>query len=200
MQDLEVELVEEHELRIDLEFLLKETKCRMTIDELLEETKTRSLFLALACYRKEGYKLSPKQLRVEPHDSSLLGKHLRAVDAARPHDDFEAHHIVVGGSKRAKRARKLLANLGIRIDDPLNGAWLPNFKRNVPHPSMPEAYAHRPIHTKCYYLNIENILTQTMNRKQAHWVLNKIAGQLQSGVFPVDREMTAQEIEMWMRV
>ncbi|WP_281648161.1 AHH domain-containing protein [Parendozoicomonas sp. Alg238-R29] len=199
VQEQDVELVEEHELRIDLEFLLKETQCRMSIDELVEETKTRSLFLALASYRKHGYNMSPSELRAEKHKSSRLGENLIAIDKEKPHGDFEAHHIVAGGAKRARRARKLLASLGIRVDDPINGVWLPNYVKNVPHPEMKEAYPHRPVHTPSYYLNIENILTQTMSRDQAHWVLNKVARELQTSSFPIDRKMTAQEIEMWMR-
>ncbi|KEQ16915.1 hypothetical protein [Endozoicomonas numazuensis] len=61
--DIEVELIEEHELRIDLEFLLRETKSRQSIDQLIEETKTRSLFLALSQYRKESFSMTPSQLR-----------------------------------------------------------------------------------------------------------------------------------------
>jgi hypothetical protein len=84
------------------------------------------------------------------------------------------------------RARALLDQVGIDIDDEVNGVFLPMYKRHTPHPDLPEAYAHLPVHTDIYYLNITDALMSEQNdREGTEDVLRDIARQLTDGTFPL---------------
>ena len=154
-------------------------------------TKERQSQLdALEEYRRDIKYMGNKALIAEKHKSPRLAKHLNAIGKIKPDDNCEAHALVAGGARRAKAVRAILARWKIRIDDPVNGVWLPNFARNTPHPLMPDALAHRKTHTKQYYVNIEQILTlaeaTAQSREGIIRALAKISADLVLGKFPIE--------------
>ena len=178
-------LIEEKDLLIGLDAVIRETEnAQLTASQALHLVKMRSLQEALEFYRSEAKTMSATALGTEAHDSQRLGRHLTAAGKPRPGDHYEAHAIVSGEHKHARAARVILARYRIRIDDPDNGAWLPNFKRNTPAPAMPGAPAHRTIHTQQYYLNITSLLSQVTTERQARQLLQQIGRRLQEGTFP----------------
>ena len=139
---------------------------------------------ALNQYRSEVPNISRRALITEKHNSKKLGKHMEAIGSLKPAKEFEAHAIISGGSEYARSARILLARYGIRIDDPVNGVWLPNFKKNVPHVKMPHAAAHRTIHTPQYYVNLLAVLDLSDSKEDVTRVLSKVRERLIQGRFP----------------
>lgn len=99
---------------------------------------------------------------------------------------YAAHHIVPFKEDRpfaspyAGKAREILDDEKIGLNDSVNGVYLPhssNVKNNT------EAY-HREIHTREYYKNVYNRLSPHKNNKSAiESELRAIALELQNGTF-----------------
>ncbi|MCA6063655.1 AHH domain-containing protein [Thalassolituus marinus] len=172
--------------------LTKETN--QLIAKTITDTKVLAMKEVLAQYIKNGQGMSHTELMSEQHDSTRLGDFLGAVGYERPVcGNFEAHAIVSGGHIRAEAAREILAQYNVRIDDPCNGVWLPNYKRNLPnYPDF--AFAHRTVHRKTYYLNITSCLEQAMSPMHARAILRRIARGVVSGNFSLDRRLKRSEI------
>ena len=81
-----------------------------------------------------------------------------------------AHHIVAGGSKFAKDARKILAKFHIDINDAANGVFLDTAK-------------HAGLHTKEYYLKVQNLLETCKSKEDVLNTLKYIAQKLTEGAF-----------------
>lgn len=100
-----------------------------------------------------------------------------------------AHHIVAWDDKRANEARAILKQVGIDINDEANGVFLPRWRKHTPHPSMPDAYAHLPVHTNVYFLNVTNMLREEFDaegsKDDIKDVLRDIAKRLTNGAFPI---------------
>ncbi|MBQ1782598.1 MAG: AHH domain-containing protein [Gammaproteobacteria bacterium] len=100
-----------------------------------------------------------------------------------------AHHVVAWDDKRANEARAILKQVGIDIDDEANGVFLPRWRRHTPHPTMPNAYAHLPVHTNVYFLNVTTMLREEFNAEGSQEdlkdVLRDIAKRLTNGTFPL---------------
>ena len=148
---------------------------------------------ALNSYRSEVKNMSRRELVSEKHNSKLLGKHLFATGSSKPAKEFEAHAIISGGSEYARSARIILARYGIRIDDPVNGVWLPNFKKNVPHNKMPNAPAHRTIHTPQYYVNLLAVLVVAGSKEEVPKTLSKVRKRLTEWRFPYQKHSRINE-------
>ncbi|GAB2196143.1 AHH domain-containing protein [Sessilibacter sp. MAH4] len=163
------------------------------INTVIAETKYRAQKEALKTYVEEGIQMSHADLIKEEHRSKKLGEFLQTAGYSRPDQNFEAHALVSGGHKRSVIARDILAQFNIRIDDPANGLWLPNFKRNLKfYPQY--QYAHRPLHNKTYYLNITACLEQAMSASHARAILRRVAQGLINGSISINRRMRAREI------
>lgn len=163
------------------------------INTIIIETKTRAIHDSLKMYIEEGFKMSHKELIEEEHKSTRLSKFLQCQGYVKPSDQFEMHALVSGGHPRAVIAREILAQFDIRIDDPSNGVWLPNFKKHLPdYPSYNSS--HRSIHRKIYYLNLTACLEQTMSRVHARCVLRRVAQGIITDDFPIHRRMRVKEI------
>lgn len=199
-QDRDVQYLEVDELdfRLGLKQLLIENnrydqQNEQLINLVVEETRRRALKEALLLYQNNAVKMSFDEMISEEHCSARLAKHLEACGYERFGDDLEAHAIVSGNHYRALAAREILADMGIRIDDPANGILLPNFKRNlVNYPNF--SYSHRSTHTKKYYLNITSCLEQAMTKLHARAILRRIADGLVSGAFPLQRRLSMREV------
>lgn len=102
-------------------------------------------------FRKKSSKMTERKLRWEKHDSQRLGKNLRLAGKARPDDKCHAHAIVAGGDPNAIALRALLAVMNIRIDDAVNGIWLPAYEDDLPHWAMPNSVAHAWLNHSGYH-------------------------------------------------
>lgn len=197
---MEMEFIEldEFDFRLGLNELLSangkiDLETNRLINQVILETKNRAMQAALQCFIDEGKSMTFTELMTEKHCSKRIGRHLSVSGYNRPSDDFEAHAIVSGGHSRAFIAREILAQFNIRIDEPVNGVWLPNFKKNLHlYPSYTQA--HRNLHRKAYYLNITACLEQAMSASHARAILRRIAQGVVTGAFPIDRRIKAKEI------
>lgn len=102
-------------------------------------------------FRKRGAKMTERKLRWEKHSSQRLGKNLRLAGKAKPDDKCHAHAIVAGGDPIATGMRGMLAIAGIRVDDAVNGTWLPGYEDDMPHWAMPNAVAHAWLNHEGYH-------------------------------------------------
>lgn len=160
------------------------------IDSVITETKRRATQNALKAYIEQGKKMSMQELIEEEHRSTRLGE---SQGYRKPSNHFEAHALVSGRHYRAAVAREILAQFKIRIDEPANGLWLPNFKRHL-HLFPQYSYNHRSIHRKIYYLNITACLEQAMSAPHARGILRRVAQGLVDGSFPIERRLRVREV------
>ena len=139
-------------------------------------------------YRAKGKNMTPEELEDEEHKSALLGQFMTSTGNPRPHPLCDAHAIVSGGHTGAARVRAVLAWFQRRIDDPINGCWLPRntaAKKQMPK-SLVQAVPHSRIHRKGYYRWLENIisLTTVQNEQALEDTLRFVSHQLQHSTFP----------------
>lgn len=104
--------------------------------------------------------------------------------------NIDVHHLVACLDIRAERARAILRQYGIDIDSIINAVCLPKNLKYVPHPDMPNAYAHTPVHTSIYYVNITFLLVGLVKNPETTQekiiaLLRDIAKQLTEGTFPL---------------
>jgi hypothetical protein len=102
----------------------------------------------------------------------------------------DAHHVVSWNHPDAVGARAILERFGIDVDSADNGVYLPSKSKYVPHPDMPNAYSHKKIHTKVYYVNLTEMLADVSlvpnaNKEDIIDVLDEIANELVNGKFPI---------------
>ena len=142
-------------------------------------------------YRKESKDKNPLELlKEEHHPTNILARNLRAVGEPKPTTFHEAHHIIPGKGRYIQASiiacRLNLHRHGVGINDPLNGIWLRNFKRNKPHDWATEkAPGHREIHRH----NYESWITANFsNNRLPDQIflnrLNKVKRQLRDGTMP----------------
>ncbi|GAA5445403.1 hypothetical protein Misp06_03606 [Microbulbifer sp. NBRC 101763] len=122
-------------------------------------------------------------------DSQILRENM--VNAKRPlPDNTDAHHIVPAKENRAwakdyaQAARAILRRWGIPINHEANGVALPT-KSTVPVKSLPNAYPHKKVHTKVYYLNIVDQLSEAHDRETCIDTLREIGEDLEDGTYPI---------------
>lgn len=94
-----------------------------------------------------------EQLMNESHDCARLARHMAAGGDPRPSQRCDCHAIVAGKDPRCVPMRAVMAWTKMRIDFPLNGAWLPH--NTAAKPYMPKhlsnAVPHSRIHRNGYY-------------------------------------------------
>ena len=112
--------------------------------------------------------------------SERLGRALVKAGKVRL-EGHEAHHIVAGGHEWAEPAREVLAKFGIKLDNAVNGVFLPATKAS---PNPVGSQVHRPLsNMKAYYENVNNALKDLKTKKDVIAALEKIAQQLTNGTF-----------------
>ncbi|WP_074904118.1 AHH domain-containing protein [Microbulbifer thermotolerans] len=132
--------------------------------------------------------MTQKELVQEAHNSARLGKHMGLNGDPRPHNLCDAHAIVSGAHRRAAPMRAVLAWFKRRIDDPINGCWLPRNKEAVSQ--MPDhlrrAVPHSRIHRKAYYAWISPLinLARISSDEELVRTLASIRHKLQTGTLP----------------
>lgn len=139
-------------------------------------------------YRIQAMQMSTRQLESERHKSYRLADHMRRSGDPRPSSRTDCHAIVSGGMQRAIQIRALMAWLKVRIDDPVNGCWLPRDWADRPH--MPNhlrsAVPHKRIHHMRYYAWLNRLIDPTMIKTTGQLInrLRMTRSFLQSGAVP----------------
>lgn len=139
-------------------------------------------------YRNGADAMEIEELELEKHLSARLGQHLEDSGDKRPNCKCHAHAIVAGKHPHAVELRSVLAWLGMRIDDPENGCWLPeNTAALKEMPSrLKNAVPHSRIHRYNYYFWLRSLITLSLtpNIDRLNTVLRLIECQLQNSAFP----------------
>ena len=142
----------------------------------------------LDIYRAEGINMSDRELLEEKHVSLRLGKHMTVDGDPRPHELCDAHAIISGAHRDAARLRAVLAWFQRRIDDSINGCWLPKNTKALSF--MPDwlrkAVPHSQIHRRKYYSWLQRLInldTIDTDQKLVE-TLRFVEHRLQSGTLP----------------
>ncbi|MBK9258452.1 MAG: AHH domain-containing protein [Polyangiaceae bacterium] len=109
-----------------------------------------------------------------------LGRNMKLAHMARLPGEF-AHHIVAHGAEKAKDALAVLQNFGIKVDDAVNGVFLPGHSKS---PNPLGKAVHSKVHTDAYYFAVEKLLKTAKTKGDAIQTLRFIAGQLERGIMP----------------
>ncbi len=120
------------------------------------------------------------QIGLGNRHSRELARNLVLAEKPRP-TDHAAHHIVPWDDGRfleAVKARKLLKALDIKIDEAVNGVWLP-YKANISG-----ATYHPSVHTGVYYREVVRLLKTAKTRDEGVKILESIGRELSKGTFP----------------
>jgi hypothetical protein len=142
-------------------------------------------------YRIYEKKLSAKKAKKRLRELATAQLRENMEEAGRKrHERTSPHHIVAFDSPRAEVARRLLAQVGIKINAEVNGVYLPMTRKDIPHTKMPLAYPHKIVHTEIYYLNITSLLREAEgDREGTEEILREIAEELTDGTFPIYDEL-----------
>ena len=108
---------------------------------------------------------------------------------------YQAHHIVAKGARRARRAIHILKALGIDIDDPANGVFLPASEKDKRKGKLTSAFVHNQVHTNVYYANVTAEIVdlyeanldkdKDIQRQEMKGLLREIGDQLKTGKYPL---------------
>jgi hypothetical protein len=139
-------------------------------------------------YTMSGQSMSRSALEKECHDSSKLGERMAVVNDGKPHKLCHAHAIISGGHPKAVTLRAIMAKFGVRIDDPVNGCWLPeNTAALKEMPSrLQSAVPHSRIHRNNYYFWLGSYVKMSITKDTSYlrFQLGMVETALQSGNFP----------------
>jgi len=104
-------------------------------------------------FRSKARSMGMAKVLAEPHKSDRLAEQMTLSGDPRPHKLCDAHAIISGKHQGAWSMRIVLAWYLIRIDDYVNGCWLP--KNTEAKKRMPAwligAVPHSRIHRIGYY-------------------------------------------------
>ncbi len=163
-------------------------KDKPTVADFADIGTLRAMYDKLDQYRIEGMQMSAAQLEVEKHKSSRLAEHMKKSGDPRPSSRCDCHAIVSGNMAKVIQIRAILAWLKVRIDDPVNGCWLP--RDWADRSSMPNhlrnAVPHRRIHHEKYYEWLDRLISYLTikNTGQLIQALRMVRTLLQSGAVP----------------
>lgn len=168
------------------------TVAKGLLDEVIETYQTEvQEKLAVKAGKKTQEQVDTDRIkrRGSRYHTNKLRKNMIAAGKTR-FKNSSPHHIVAWNDYRAEEARNILAQVGIGIDDAVNGVFLPMYRKHTPHPDMPDAHAHLTVHTDIYYLNIEELLREEQGDKEGiKAVLKDIAEELTDGTFPLHEKI-----------
>lgn len=137
-----------------------------------------------------------KELNEESHSPTKgLRDNMSAVGDIPPDNYCDCHHIVSGVGKTvidrktgerqrsqdAIEARATLHYLGLGINDPANGVYLPSDMRHVPHWRFPRALPHANLHTLAYDKMINQKIRVATNELTLRGKLRDIRDMLETG-------------------
>ncbi len=139
-------------------------------------------------YRAAAMNMTLDELENEKHNPDKLAQFMEGLGDPRPHPLCDAHAIISGGHASAVKLRGVLAWFQRRIDDPINGCWLPrntDAKKHMPH-WLKDAVPHSRIHRKHYYEWLESFINLIDIKNDAMLVqaLKMTERKLQTSTFP----------------
>jgi hypothetical protein len=117
----------------------------------------------------------------------ILAQNLENIGEPRPSPYHEAHHIVPENDVRAARAREILDEANIGINDSDNGAWLARTSRGADSESgiIGDSFSsHDSIHTNRYMTELTNRLEMAQEADRVVEELELIKIQIELGIFP----------------
>lgn len=139
-------------------------------------------------YRAKSANMSYDDFINEKHRSSRLGKMMACAGEPRPSNRCDAHAIISGAHNRAAQLRAILAWCKRRIDDPVNGCWLPRSEADKPHmpPHLRKAVAHNRIHRNEYFIWLNGLIrpATVKNDDDLVRILRMVKTRLQSSAIP----------------
>ncbi len=142
----------------------------------------------LVAYEAKGRGMSFEQLIRSEHDSSRLARHMAANGDPRPSKHCDCHAIIAGKDPRSVPMRAIMAWVKMRIDFPLNGAWLPHNTAAKPHMprKLSNAVPHSRIHRNGYYRWLGTVIDQSLIKddKSLANALRTIRFKLETSSFP----------------
>ncbi len=159
-----------------------------TIADLNKVIITAQMQAGIDRFQARAAKMTYEQLVEERHRSARLAKMLERTGDKRPSPRCDAHAIISGGHSLAAPARAVLAWCHRRIDDPVNGCWLPRGVEDKPY--MPdylrEALPHNRLHHSGYYDWLNREITPVRIKSDADLVrrLHLIKTRLQASKVP----------------
>lgn len=175
------------------------------VEKRVAATSKAKMKAFMARFRIDGHRMTYEELLQEKHSSARLGKLLRFDGHPRPGARWEAHHIISGKHPEALLARTTLADdeVKIRIDDPINGCWMPKTKEDARPTIYPNAIGHNRIHRDLYYHWINNSLALMSTEGQVKAFLATVRSQLlQGNIKPemkLQQEIDEVEYKNWLR-
>lgn len=93
---------------------------------------------------------------------------------------FVSHHIVAGKASAAAKARAVLRRFGIKINDPVNGVYLPGSKA-AQAAAASSATVHAGGHSSAYYEFVNEMLEAATTRQEAETILWMLRSMLLAG-------------------
>ncbi|WP_104401811.1 AHH domain-containing protein [Vibrio penaeicida] len=169
----------------DLKFL------KMKRTQLIAHAKVAEMEAELRDYVEGNQSKKLKELSEEEHHpTQKLARNLTAAGEPKPTINHEAHHIVPGKGRfkqaAIEGARIELHMHQIGINDPRNGVWMMNFKKNLDlNWADPKSPAHRSIHRYNYESWIGRVfLTGGMTKQMVLARLKWIKMSLKDGKYP----------------
>ncbi len=146
--------------KVDREIDRFAAKASPTQHDLNQITTAAKVQKGIDNYRAKAKNMTYDEFINEKHRSRRLAKMLARDGEPRPNKRCDAHAIVCGGHHKAATMRALFASLKRRIDDPINGCWLPRSESDKPY--MPDhlrnAVAHNRIHRREYFEWLRNLI------------------------------------------
>ena len=179
-----------HQTKVDrliAEFSLKD---KPTTADFLALEKMGVMYDRLDRYRMAALHMTEEQLESEKHSPKRLASNMKRAGDPRPAKQCDAHAMVSGSHPSSLLARGVLAWLGMRIDDPHNGCWLPRDwpdRKHMPN-HLRNAVPHKRIHTKAYYAWLSGYVRpgRIKNPEQLVNALRLVRTMLQSGNVPAN--------------
>lgn len=138
-------------------------------------------------------------LKLEGHHKKplygTLKDNMLAIGDIAPDKNCSCHHIVMGKgrsivnrktnqkeqSQAAIQARMTLHYLGLGINDPANGVYLPSYMKYVPHWRFPRALPHANLHTLAYEIRVNDAIRTLNDEASLRGQLKKIRRKLENG-------------------
>ncbi|MDG9672235.1 AHH domain-containing protein [Hahella sp. CR1] len=144
----------EEKLKRDLKHLDRERRRALCLIQVFTELEKyrRDYTVNASDSIENAEKKVSIMLEERHHPTKVLARFMLMVGRPRPSARHTPHHIVLGKGKTkySAEARLNMHYLGIRINDPDNGVWMPMTKSDKGHWAMPDSPAHAEIHTHNY--------------------------------------------------
>lgn len=147
--------------------------------------RSKNIPSSIVEYRREGDTMSRDQFRKEKGDSTKLGGFLDEAGDFRPKGNkiAAAHHIIASGSRRAFASRATMFKHKVRINDPVNGVYLPLNASTYKKYGFDTEQCHSTLHTVVYYTRVNNWIATSKSRLDLCQRLYRVKDLILQGLF-----------------